>query len=204
VTKFKIHLLIAASAALFIAMRHFSAFAQQAPPKNPGEFQIEKIGAFKVIFKLAQGVYGKDGSIQSTFTGGPGGKVQATTTRYDLNAPRVAMVITRDNAPETAEATGGVTGQARSPERQQAVAFRGDKAVYRAAKGTNAAHIDFTGNVRFVFRSPQFATADPLTLNAESGSLIFSPKGSIAYRLNSGDASGTPVEPTPAPKAGTK
>ena len=167
---------------------------QQEAKQKAGKFSIENIGPFEVTWDEAFGVI-KNGNTVTNFSGGPGGKVHAKTARYDIIAPRISMTFTRTSAPETAEATGGVTGEARSPEKQEAISFRGDKATYRAATGGNDARIDFSGNVRFVIRNPQFADTAPLTLSADSGSLTFAADGAITYKLNKGSAGGTPLEP---------
>lgn len=177
-------------AAFGVALGRPHAFAQQTANNS----KPRKVGPFQVTFGLLEGS-AKGGVYIWNFTGLSGGKVRAKTGRYDLNAPRITMRITPTSAPESAEATGGVDGEARDPERQQVVTFRGDKATYHAAGKETLARIDFIGNVRFVFRNPQFESSDPLTVNVASGSLVFQRDGQITYGLRNGDATGTPVEP---------
>ena len=180
--------------AAFLALLTAGAVGAEAQQAAATFFQ--KVGSFQVGFATVTGSY-KGSAYNFDFRGGPGGKVRATTARYDLTAPRIQMLITPVSSPETAQATGGVAGEARDPDRQQVISFSGDQAVYKAGGKNAPARIDLTGNVRFIFRSPQFSASDPMTIRGSSGYIIFAPDGSVNYGLNNGGASGTAVD---APK----
>ena len=169
-----------------------TAQGQQAGADN--KFSIVKIGAFKIWCKVVTGSY-KKGTITSDFRGGPDGKVKAISARYDLIAPRIQMTVTPTAAPESAQATGGVEGAARDPERNQTVSFSGDTGIYHAGTKATLSRIDLNGNVRLVFRNPKFSESDPLTVRGSSASLTFAEDGQINYTLNNADASGTAVDP---------
>lgn len=192
---------IVAGCSLLLSLPLIPAVAQQKQnaTQKPGRFTLENIGPFQVAWDEATGGV-RNGVTSIVFIGGPNGKVRATTARYDLIAPRIAMTFARNSVPATAEATGGVNGEARDPARQQVIAFRSDKATYRTAGGADPSRIDLNGNVRVIFRSLEFSETAPLTLNCESGQLLFQPDGGVDFKLLRGDGSGTLLESPPKKK----
>lgn len=133
--------------------------------------------------------------------------------RYDMSGSRIQLTATLRNVVTAATASGNVRVVARDqridPQTKEKINQKTivtcDSAQYkRDAPNTTRGRIDMNGHVRTETYLSQ--DAPPIINQSESGYIEFLESGNYRVTLVHGNASGTVLEPTPAPskKSGSK
>lgn len=122
-----------------------------------------------------------------------GQKLEVTSSRYDIAAPKIVLNLKR-TAAATADATGGVRIAVRNPEESQDATLTSDTAQYVGALAGKNPFIYAIGNVRAVTRTPDFDPSNPFVTRTRKATIELLPNGGYRMSFDGFEGEGTPLE----------